>query len=478
MKDICNISFLSILTGILEIFLIVHGSFSAIEFVAREQGYFPDKNDKEQEEMYAWLYMCWGAGSCGSKILSGLGLDTIGNWYTRTINLILITIGCTFLYVSSPDHEVYFWLGISMFSLAPGLIFTYYLLINMYPDKRTLLMTCVGSANALAYSFYIGYKRMENPNLFWLLFAIISVLLNFRTFLLTPKSNSVFQYGVDDESKKAIKTVRLGWITRYDDRVIKNATMEQKKKEAESELCDKPDDNDRSTLYKLFRPELISCYLWFWLLDIRSQTLNGELEPWLRWISDNDPEQVSYYTDAFNWAVMTGTITGPIVGFLADWTIKFVEVKFGISHKKSSKITTSWFMIFIALLYTIISLLMAVKTTGAITWVIFILYILVRNILYGCRGTYVMVNTDKSIVGRCLSFLSFLQLCNVAVPRFFTWVVNTPTFDGNYGYVNLLVAGLTFFGGLVMVKPLFIFYREGDEIQKVLGEANKAIASE
>ena len=80
-----TIQFWAVATGILEIFLIIHGagSFGTLEYVMRRDGYFDDKTDEQQEQIYSITFTSLALAACLGKVIVGILIDSIGNWRAR-----------------------------------------------------------------------------------------------------------------------------------------------------------------------------------------------------------------------------------------------------------------------------------------------------------------------------------------------------------------------------------------------------------
>ena len=204
--------FWAVATGIFEIFLIIHGagSFGVLEFVMRRDGYYPEKTDNEKEKIYSLMFTSLALSACLGKVIVGTLIDSVGNWTARLFEHVVIGAGLVLLMFSTPENPIYFQIGMPLFSFNAGFIYSYYILVNLFPDNRGLLLTSVGAANSLAYIFYVYYKNMVNTTYFWMVFFVVDCLLLFRTFFLTPKSNQAYL----KNSETGENELKLGWSSR------------------------------------------------------------------------------------------------------------------------------------------------------------------------------------------------------------------------------------------------------------------------
>ena len=116
-------------------------------------------------------------------------------------------------------------------------------------------------------------------------------------------------------------------------------------------------------------------YVWFFMLDMRMQTLVSEVEPWLRWATEGEPdaeEIISWSTEVFQYASMTGVISGPILGIFLDKVIIWIEnssLKINnrkINHQTSSYLVSLASMCVIGLVFALISWLLTLGKTGQV----------------------------------------------------------------------------------------------------------------
>jgi len=207
----------------------------------------------------------------------------------------------------------------------------------------------------------------------------------------------------------------------------------------------------------IFNIKTFIAYVWFFMLDMRMQTLVSEVEPWLRWATEGEPdaeEIISWSTEVFQYASMTGVISGPILGIFLDKVIIWIEnssLKINnrkINHQTSSYLVSLASMCVIGLVFALISWLLTLGKTGGLLWFIYIMFIGARNIFYGIRGIYIMSFSKAEYLGRIFSFMSFLQVLAAATPPLFTYLCQA-YFDHNYGQLNWVLVGTSLLSGVL-----------------------------
>jgi len=203
-----TLQFWAVATGIFEIFLIIHGagSFGVLEFVMRRDGYYPEKTDNEKEKIYSLMFTSLALSACLGKVIVGILIDSVGNWTARLFEHVVIGAGLVLLMFATPENPIFFQIGMPLFSLNAGFIYSYYILVNLFPDNRGLLLTSVGAANSLAYIFYVYYKNMVNTTYFWMVFFVVDCLLLFRTFF----SDTEIEPSVLEKLRNWRKRVKTG----------------------------------------------------------------------------------------------------------------------------------------------------------------------------------------------------------------------------------------------------------------------------
>jgi len=199
----------AIFCSIIEVFLLNHTSavFANVEYVLREQNYFPSKTEDELRTAYARLLTAIVIACNVMKIFTTVVYDYVGAWIPRMVCHLMQIIGLTFLLIATPSSpSILIWCGYPMFyGAGAGLMYSYVMIIPIFPKRTGLLYGVLGLPIALAVLFYVAFVNMGDYYKWmfvaWLGFIPFSIA---HTFLNMPKSKLDFG------------NVRLGWETRKD----------------------------------------------------------------------------------------------------------------------------------------------------------------------------------------------------------------------------------------------------------------------
>ena len=95
----------AIICSIIEVFLLNHTSavFQNVEYVLREQNYFPSKNEDQLRIAYARLFTAIVIACNVMKIFTTVVYDYVGSWIPRVICHLMQIVGLMFLLIATPS---------------------------------------------------------------------------------------------------------------------------------------------------------------------------------------------------------------------------------------------------------------------------------------------------------------------------------------------------------------------------------------
>ena len=175
----------------------------------------------------------------------------------------------------SAESDYLAWIGYPLFyGVGVGFFYSYLPLTNLYPKRKSILMSISMAANSLAYIWYVPFDKLEHTNWFYIGILVLQPLLILRTFLLLPRYST-------SEGKHTV----MGWKSRTVKPRQKQTTETTEKHQPPNSIKKSISD----TLYQCFKPAVAVMFFgWFLPGDIRAQSFNVEMQPWLRWATELD----------------------------------------------------------------------------------------------------------------------------------------------------------------------------------------------
>ena len=115
LKSRLDISTVSVLTGILEVFFVSHtlSQYQQLQYAASQNGYFD--GSENQASIYSTIYTIGTACIGLSKIISGILIDIKGFWIARTIFQIPMIAGLLIFIFITPETDWLLYLAVPFF---------------------------------------------------------------------------------------------------------------------------------------------------------------------------------------------------------------------------------------------------------------------------------------------------------------------------------------------------------------------------
>lgn len=184
-----------ILTSLLEMFFLAHGSvaYPDIEFVMREEDYFPNKTDTEYTTIYSWLYSLMTIYALLVTFCFTFLVDFVGFWNSRYVIHASSIAGTVVLFFMQRYHIDYLsFVGVPLFyGTSRAFNAGHALVSKIYPEKSSFVLNLQYLPMALSQGLYYLYIALSADSRWWFWFAIlmfqpISIL---RTFYFLPRYN-------------------------------------------------------------------------------------------------------------------------------------------------------------------------------------------------------------------------------------------------------------------------------------------------
>ena len=317
-----------VITSYIESFLLDHTlkSFQTLEYGFRENNFFPNQTESQKVQTYSWLYTTSVLTMSLFSLIGGFLLDYYGTWFVRCFSHFFQLIGAILAIFISQDKTYLIWIAYPLFYGAPLILhMTNALTYDLFPKIKGTLTASTYIALGGAQLWYLIYKKIcipySNVKYFWIGFIIFIPLVAMRTFLLMPKLKIM-------ENRKEI-----GWKTRKD--------SYQQFLENDSDGQDNDNKGRKPTFFskklfkEMFRIQNVCLFLWFFIFDILSSLYFAEYQPWLRYKLSDDTEDISSYTEIYNYMLFfqipLGVFSGVTIDAINNYLMKKLKYRVVLS---------------------------------------------------------------------------------------------------------------------------------------------------
>ena len=444
-SKITSQSFKCLFTGLIELLLCCqgYGIYPTIEYTLRQDNYFNDLSEEQQEQTYARIYSLVLIFNQFNKICLGVLIDWKGIWFARSVVHLEMITGLIILIVMTavgPSLEILAYLGFPIYlGSGIGLVFTSIRLTDLDKDNRGLWNSALGSAIALGQQFYILYRPMSATKRvwFWVMFLLFEPVPILRTFLCTPRSN-VLSNGI-------------GWKTRFDS---------VEKKSTETSSGSESTGQTKKFLKTFFSLNLILMFLWLICVDIRFQSFTIQYQPWLRWATNNTLDEVTFYTDANVYINLLAIPLAVLNGKLFDIVTKFFEnnKNFNYNKQPAMALTCYIWMAFNGICGIFMSFISTFQNVGWQTFLMLIFFLGQSMTQFSTRNLYILCMVEKDIFGKVMGFTNVFLLISAFLAPVLTDVVNE-VFAGNFVEMELILLGVSAMGVLFpFLNYVWTFY--------------------
>lgn len=450
MQMLRELRFWAVVTGIIELALCCHGTtlFSTQEVVMRRNNYFSDQSENQKKLTYARLYTITTTTFRAFQAFAQVLSDRIGQWKVRGLVALLCTIGAILngvaFYSSSLNWLV--WLGYPlMFGCGSAYIYSYVILMELYPDLRATISQLIGSSFGVVFGLYLWYESMPRPEWFFFLMAIFQVVFFFRMFVFLPRMNSVYAWDGEE------KVRQIGWASRKNAQVFK---------QGKDSAFFSPD-----TAKQIFTTKNCLLLAWFVVNDIRANVYVSQNQPWLEWVCQNETNIFSdepcqnYWQDWYNYAGLIGIAINPIIGIAQDGLKKFIAKTWQLKQLQAQAVTAICFMLIISISFAMSSLFMAIQIPN---WQILYIYLSINAMgatRFVTRSIFIVATCPIQYFGTILAVFSLSQIAVAFTTSLWSnFAINV--LGGNYGNLNFIMAGLCLAGVVFPVILGFMVYKE------------------
>ena len=459
--------FWTITTGFLELFMICHGidSYSSIEYVSREQNFFPGNTEDELKIIYARLLTICLVTAFFLQFSTTVLNDTYGMWFYRSVLHVSQVAGLVVALVMTPDTSWMAYLAYPLYYGAGGALITSNVLcFELFPKARGGIMSLIGVPILGSQVWYLWYVELGSDwKYFWVMLACFLPFSVARTFLLCPRYKVI-----------GPKTV-LGWASRNLGRMQnksseelkagdENKTFETFETDNSGQIESEKNENDHSNpetsdsaekiptpdvSFKTFvkegilNPNTALLTVWYFFMQLRYQTFISQYQSFLRFKTDDD-EEVKTYTEAYATMLMVGCTVNIAFAVIIDPSIITVQKRLKVTHRRASYLVSVLGMVFSGIFGVVLTVTMIPEDLGWQTWFGIYFYVLGAVSMMVFRYIFIMSVYKAEFSARVLGFTFLIQLADALVtPQMSRMVIFVFDDDFNvYQYMSLVSIGV------------------------------------
>ncbi|XP_028400968.1 solute carrier family 43 member 3-like isoform X2 [Dendronephthya gigantea] len=450
------------------------------------------------------ISLAWGA------FVSGAFLDRFGPRKTRLLSSFLFGLTFLFFVLADKDRPNLIFPGILTLSAAGlTLLLTIFQVANMFEKWKSSVISvfngAVDSSAIVLLFFKLVYDAgvpLRSINIFFYIFAIVAILI--FTFILpsfTITSERIREINGSENPESSHDNIHSthetvdkplvqGDQANGTNRIIresesnsigktpeKNGKVEQ---EADSQLSplfqseeyeddeikDKKDgggtspDSTPRLISLMLTSEYIHTTFFLSLCNLRLWFYVGYLNSYLEFMSDNDHDTVSHYTNWFGIAQFSGFVFAPIVGIVMDWKPK---------GKRNQKTDLGFVVGFFLTSFTafVLNILVLVPDLS-VQYASFVVQVVLRAFVYTVYSAFLLHKFPLSQFGK-LYGAGHLISAVIGSIQYGLFTISEDTLEKDPFWVNVgfLVSCL-----YLNVLPILLWFKErkAEQLQKRNGE--------
>ena len=444
--------FWCIFTSIIESILLGHDlvSFQTLEYALRENDFYSNKTEEQKVLTYSRLYSCIWICLTVFGFLTGAIIDKWGLWHSRSVGHLFLLIGTISAIFITPTNDYLLWIAYPCFYTGGWLLIESHIFIwPLYPEQFGKIVALEGVAISAAQLWYTYYKQIcipfSNLKYWWMMMLCFIPISVFRTFYFNPKLKATKDY-----------SPKIGWEARFDTYEM----VRQERLEASNDLNNENEKHNGSVfLNKDFWKELIKIpnlclIIWWFLVELKITFYVSEFQPWLRFKVDDDSEDVSHYSEVYNYMLLVGIAIEPICGFFIDLFNKFYEKVLKLNSTKTAILMSQGLFIWGSCAICLQSFLQATKFYIWTVNLTSALNTLTEATRWTGKFIYTFAVVDERFTATILAVQGiFAVLTKLLVPLF--GQLATEVFDGDWSELCWIL-GYIEIGSLIF--PLLVIY--------------------
>ncbi|XP_076583456.1 solute carrier family 43 member 3a [Chaetodon auriga] len=461
---------LTLASGMLEClcFAGVVFGFASLVFVLKEDGYFSQlcvsANDtqispgcKRQDEQFSLVFTIASFLNNFLVLINGYLFDRFGTMVTRLLGICLYTTGMLLVAFSSAAFSELLFPALSCIAVG-GILFllTNIQVGNLFPAHRSTIITLYNgafdSSSAVLLIIKVLYEQGISLRSSFLVLSSCSIILLLRTFLLMPRTHipyplpQYYTYGLDCGQAN---TYNVEQFERMRDGTSSGKDNVSAEPEDETEAR----DTDKVAS---FRSCVLSWFflwhvLWLSIMQLRLYLFISTLNPMLTRLTNNDPNLVSQFTNAFAITQFFGIVCAPWNGLIMD-RHKGKPLAPGETEQEADLRSSSLSLFLTSLQCLLLSVCASIPVLP-LQYLTFVLQVLNRSFLYGGNAAFISIAFPACHFGKLYGLVMSISAV-VSLLQYPCFSLVDGSLGGDPFFVDIALTLLTL---LVFIHPIYTF---------------------
>ncbi|KAI3352774.1 hypothetical protein L3Q82_019351 [Scortum barcoo] len=469
---------LTLASGMLEClcFAGVVFGFASLVFVLKEDGYFDQlcvpvsngtvatKDCSRQDEQFSLVFTIASFLNNFLNLVNGYLFDRFGTMVTRLLGISLYTTGTLLMAFSSAAISELLFPALSCISVGGILLLLTNVQVgNLFAAHRSTIITLYNgafdSSSAVFLIIKILYEQGISLHSSFLVLSFCSIIHLLRTFLLMPRTHipyplpQYYTYGLS--CGKGNNAYNVEQFERMQDGA---ATLSQESTGTDI-MQPAPEAGtgaqDSGNVVS-FRSCVLSWFflwhlVWLSIMQLRHYFFIGTLNPMLSRLSNNDPDLVSQYLNAFAITQLCGVLCAPWNGLIMD-RHKGKPLAPGETEQEAD-LRSSSLSLFLTSLQCLLFSVCASIPSLPLQYFTFAIQVLNRSFLYGGNAAFLSFAFPACHFGKLYGLMMSMSAV-FSLLQYPCFALVKGALDGDPFFVDVALTLLTL---LVFIHPVYVF---------------------
>nr|XP_020451741.1 solute carrier family 43 member 3-like [Monopterus albus]XP_020451742.1 solute carrier family 43 member 3-like [Monopterus albus]XP_020451743.1 solute carrier family 43 member 3-like [Monopterus albus] len=469
---------LTLASGMLECLCFAGAVFgyASLVFVLKDDGYFsqlcvsiPGTNDtlnstdcSRQDEQFSLVFTIASFLNNFSTIVNGYIFDQFGTMVARLLGISLYTTGTLLVAFSSAALSALLFPALSCIAVGGILLLLTNIQVgNLFTTHRSTVITVYNgafdSSAAVFFIIKVLYEQGVSLCSSFVFLSFCSIIHVLRTFLLMPKSHipyplpENYTYGLTCGKANTYNVKKFESMKDCAMTVLQESSGMDNTAPAPEESTKAQDSGVASFRSCVLSWLFLWHLLWLSIIQLRHYLFIGTLNPMLNRLANNDPNQVSQYTNAFAITQLCGVLCAPWNGLIMD-RHRGKPLSPGESEREAD-LRSSCLSLFLTSLQCLLFSVCASVPLLPLQYLTFILQVLNRSFLYGGNAAFLSIAFPACHFGKLYGLvMSVSGVISLLQYPFFTLVRGA--LGGDPLFVNIALILLTL---QAFIHPVYVF---------------------
>uniref|UniRef100_A0A3Q3IA51 Solute carrier family 43 member 3a n=1 Tax=Monopterus albus TaxID=43700 RepID=A0A3Q3IA51_MONAL len=457
---------LTLASGMLECLCFAGAVFgyASLVFVLKDDGYFSQLCGHVAgtlikvsllDEQFSLVFTIASFLNNFSTIVNGYIFDQFGTMVARLLGISLYTTGTLLVAFSSAALSALLFPALSCIAVGGILLLLTNIQVgNLFTTHRSTVITVYNgafdSSAAVFFIIKVLYEQGVSLCSSFVFLSFCSIIHVLRTFLLMPKSHIPYPLPENYTYGLTCGKANTYNVKKFESMKDLLEHLFNCKKHFHQISC------DFSHLVASFRSCVLSWLflwhlLWLSIIQLRHYLFIGTLNPMLNRLANNDPNQVSQYTNAFAITQLCGVLCAPWNGLIMD-RHRGKPLSPGESEREAD-LRSSCLSLFLTSLQCLLFSVCASVPLLPLQYLTFILQVLNRSFLYGGNAAFLSIAFPACHFGKLYGLvMSVSGVISLLQYPFFTLVRGA--LGGDPLFVNIALILLTL---QAFIHPVYVF---------------------